>query len=688
MAPDVTRRFRIAFSFAGEQRELVAKVAAILGQRFGKEAILYDKFHEAEFARHDLGIYLPKLYRDQSDLVVAVLCPNYDSKQWTGWEWMAIYAQLTKSEGGRIMLTRFDKAHVDGLFDAAAFVELDGRAPEQVAELILERLALNEGMPRNHYKAAHSPSDPSRTSLSLAAQLEALFESTLCATLDTLRNGAVGELVAFLRLQTRLDGEGLVRAARFLIEHRLLTAEEPHCVLGSDGKPTLPRGAKEQKAESLLGAELEKAAPGMPFVSPRVKIQKPEFFLQRALERAEEWHRYFRAITGINPGENQTLCTVEVRGGAIAPHYLLAGLMSHFHDDWKPVISGYEWATHTAFATAAERVKASQWICWLVWGPSIPACTCPHWGELFAYQYGYGDENNSLPAVIAGAEGAEDLAKELRNAVAGGDRRATGVADLIGHLAWGPFALGKDRNFAAAQSRLIKDGSKTRAAEHLSEGLLIKVDEIEPRIAHPSKPAYFTAYIWLMFWIGRATADGSAPLRLNGDPLPDPALVAGNRKLIRKARLWEDLLPVFVHTNILDAVVLRLQKDALIENALYLVKRIWDENEKLRLADATKPAIEFRLVCASDWSGCGHPIKFPPPEQESLTELLRARLAERQHGEGGFAHALSIPGGDQQAADACAPAFRALLSSCHLPELIDDYYQYLQQQTEERESSG
>ena len=83
------KRFRIAFSFAGEKRDFVAKVAAILAQRFGEETVLYDKYHEAEFARHDLGIYLPKLYGEQSDLIVPVLCRNYDKKRWTGWEWLA-----------------------------------------------------------------------------------------------------------------------------------------------------------------------------------------------------------------------------------------------------------------------------------------------------------------------------------------------------------------------------------------------------------------------------------------------------------------------------------------------------------------------------------------------------------------------------------------------------------------------
>ena len=160
-----TKRFRIAFSFAGEKRDFVAKVAAILAKRFGESTILYDKFHEAEFARYDLGIYLPKLYRDESDLVVAVLCPDYDQKIWTGWEWMAIYAQLTKKEGIRVMLTRFEHAQVDGLFDASAFVELDHKTPEQAADLILQRLALNEGFPKEHYNtAAKDVSENSRTS--------------------------------------------------------------------------------------------------------------------------------------------------------------------------------------------------------------------------------------------------------------------------------------------------------------------------------------------------------------------------------------------------------------------------------------------------------------------------------------------------------------------------------------------
>ncbi|MEL6440297.1 MAG: tetratricopeptide repeat protein [Cyanobacteria bacterium J06621_8] len=145
------KRFRIAFSFAGEKRDFVQEVAAILARQFGEEQILYDKYHESEFARYDLGIYLPQLYGEQSDLIVPVLCPNYDHKRWTGWEWVHIYGLLTKTDGKRVMPCRFEYATADGLSPAAGFVELDRKTPAQAATLILERLALNEGKSKNYY---------------------------------------------------------------------------------------------------------------------------------------------------------------------------------------------------------------------------------------------------------------------------------------------------------------------------------------------------------------------------------------------------------------------------------------------------------------------------------------------------------------------------------------------------------
>ncbi|MGH8510350.1 MAG: tetratricopeptide repeat protein [Gammaproteobacteria bacterium] len=153
------KRFRIAFSFAGEKRGFVAKVAAILAAEFTKKAILYDKFHEAEFGRRDLGIYLPELYHKHSDLIVVVICRDYQTKEWCGLEWTAIHALLKNRKDDMVMLCRFDRATVTGLYDTAGYVDFDDKTPEQAAAVILERFALNKGRAADHY--ASGPDDHS-----------------------------------------------------------------------------------------------------------------------------------------------------------------------------------------------------------------------------------------------------------------------------------------------------------------------------------------------------------------------------------------------------------------------------------------------------------------------------------------------------------------------------------------------
>ncbi|MDQ3803648.1 MAG: tetratricopeptide repeat protein [Acidobacteriota bacterium] len=145
------KRFRIAFSFAGEKRDFVEQVAAILAQRFGKERILYDKFHQGEFSRSDLAFYLPDLYEGDADLVVAVFCPDYENKEWCGLEWNAIFGLLKKRNVSEVMLTRFERVEGKGLRGLAGYTDLDELTPEQAASVILERLAANEGKPKDYY---------------------------------------------------------------------------------------------------------------------------------------------------------------------------------------------------------------------------------------------------------------------------------------------------------------------------------------------------------------------------------------------------------------------------------------------------------------------------------------------------------------------------------------------------------
>jgi tetratricopeptide (TPR) repeat protein len=157
------KRFRIALSFAGEKRPFVKEVADILAKRFGQASILYDKYHEAEFANADLAFDLPSLYKQDTDLIVSVFCKDYDKKEWCGLEWRAIFSIIKEGDAKQIMLTRFDHADGKGLHGLAGFIELDHRTPDEAVTLILERLARNEGHPKDHYtKPAASDDKPDK----------------------------------------------------------------------------------------------------------------------------------------------------------------------------------------------------------------------------------------------------------------------------------------------------------------------------------------------------------------------------------------------------------------------------------------------------------------------------------------------------------------------------------------------
>jgi hypothetical protein len=497
-----------------------------------------------------------------------------------------------------------------------------------------------------------------------AADLEDLFKHTLCAGADEEYSPRMAlALVDFLRDQAALPERDLLSASRYIIELVLLTAAEPYCQLAPSGKILFPRGDCDIQTALQEQKNREK---DKRFASPVVGLS-PGDFLERTLERAKLWQAYFNRLKllenpQLQPNELQTLTQIEITGtgGALAPQYLLAGLMSQFQDNWTDVIDSYVMVGSQA--TNLDRVKASQWICWLVWGPSIPLCTCEHWKPSSALQFGYGDENNSLPAYLPTPP---EAMRTLMRDAAYGERRAIEVEKVKGRLTWGPFRFDSAGTFAQAQARLTRHHDGRANVIH-TDGLLLNVETFKARPLRRDEPLYFTSYIWLMFWVaGRRNGQDDLPLRVNDDPLPKPtADVLANSDIVSDQLLWKDLMPVFVHANIFDPVVLKFQKGMLIENALHLLRQVF--------AARTAP-LEFHLVCASDYSGCGCDIDYPPPAGESLTGLLQRRLEEIKDSEPELYKATSVPVPGKP----IPPAFRAFLSACHLPEMMERYYEFL-----------
>ena len=150
------KRFHVALSFPGEHRFFVEEVASHLASLVGRERVLYDKFYEAEFARPDLDIYLPNLYRTASELVAIFLCADYTKKRWCKLEWRFIRQLICTSDASRIMFLSFDNIGAVpelGILSGDGYVSIGKRTAQEIAEIILQRLQIgNEkpGVPQGH----------------------------------------------------------------------------------------------------------------------------------------------------------------------------------------------------------------------------------------------------------------------------------------------------------------------------------------------------------------------------------------------------------------------------------------------------------------------------------------------------------------------------------------------------------
>ena len=84
------RRFRVALSFPGEARDRAERLAELLEPALGRDHIFFESVDAAELARPDMDLYLQGIYRTHSDLLVVMLCADYQRKEWWGFEWRVV----------------------------------------------------------------------------------------------------------------------------------------------------------------------------------------------------------------------------------------------------------------------------------------------------------------------------------------------------------------------------------------------------------------------------------------------------------------------------------------------------------------------------------------------------------------------------------------------------------------------
>jgi hypothetical protein len=488
------------------------------------------------------------------------------------------------------------------------------------------------------------------------------------------------KLVDRIARNNRISGVELFEATRFAIEYQLLTAEDLTPTLILD----LAHGRLEQHLEefrTLLVSGL--ANKNMRRI--KVKVDGHCFF-SRIVEREADWQVYFETLRLLGDGAQDagsTLCRIRT-DGFVAPQFLVAGLLPRFEDDWHPIITEYEQQVgrdQSAFLS----FQTSQWTTWLMWGPSIPICQCREWEGIRAFQYGYGDENNSVP-IIGVANGVPTSFENIPGGYAPRERSVGATfSEMKGRLRWAPWLLRKTnqtesppvtspgelpvpapRTFLAARAQRFAYEKAQRGNQR--GALLFQAEGPQERDGDAAPQSYFSAYLWLMFLVARKPAEPQLPLqRLSGE-FPPLTVKARARK---ESHLWRELLPVYVHANIADANALLMHRRTLVNNAVSLLREIWTEQPTL-FPKLKREELCFCLVGGSDYSGCGHQIRFS--SDDCLIARLRTRMADEPNRE--FASSVLLPAPEETMATRPGELAQ-FYSTCHLPDLVADYYAYI-----------
>lgn len=134
------KRFRVALSFPGTVRDLVAPIANELAAHLSHEKVFYDRYFEHELSRPNLDTYLQDIYRSQTDLVVVFVCSDYETRDWCNLEWRAIRNLIKERRDDELMFVRTDAGEVAGVLPIDGYLDATRLTPSEIAGAILKRV--------------------------------------------------------------------------------------------------------------------------------------------------------------------------------------------------------------------------------------------------------------------------------------------------------------------------------------------------------------------------------------------------------------------------------------------------------------------------------------------------------------------------------------------------------------------
>lgn len=135
---ETPREYDVVLSYAGEQRDYVAQVAASLDAR--DVDYFFDVKEEATLWGKDLVVHFDQVFRQLGRYCVMFISAAYAEKVWPTHERKAALARAIQERTEYILPVRFDDTEVPGLSPSIGYISASSKSPQQLAELIIAKL--------------------------------------------------------------------------------------------------------------------------------------------------------------------------------------------------------------------------------------------------------------------------------------------------------------------------------------------------------------------------------------------------------------------------------------------------------------------------------------------------------------------------------------------------------------------
>ena len=131
-------KFDVAFSFAGEQRDYVGKVASYVENQ-SNLSVFYDDNYEEDMWGTNLVDYFKDVFEKKANYCVMFVSKDYSEKTWPNFERQIIQAKSLFQEG-YLLPVRFDDTPIKGEVPTVKYLNIRDMKPEELGEKIIKKV--------------------------------------------------------------------------------------------------------------------------------------------------------------------------------------------------------------------------------------------------------------------------------------------------------------------------------------------------------------------------------------------------------------------------------------------------------------------------------------------------------------------------------------------------------------------